>query len=91
VNIYEMFGRQAEQVAELRAYFERTQGLLNGLLDGKVSADQLIVTQEGWTLGPERSKEVEPEPTNGFTDPIPLPARSGVLGPAGAEGDDDDG
>ena len=50
MNIYEMYGRQAEQMQQSRAYFDATQKLLADLQDGSVLPPQLVITQTGWEL-----------------------------------------
>ena len=58
MNIYEMYGRQAEQAQQLRAFFDSTMKLLRELVRSEVSVAQLFVTDNGWEL---RDPPVEPE------------------------------
>ena len=51
MNIYELYGRQAEQLTQLGDYFRITQKLLNDLMSGSVLPSQLVITQSGWQLG----------------------------------------
>ncbi len=50
MNIYEAFGRQAEQLLEHADAFVKTLELLRLLRDGKVLPSELVVEQTGWKL-----------------------------------------
>ena len=50
MNIYEMFGRQAEQTQQLRAFYDGTMKLLRDLENGKVMPEQILITDNGWEL-----------------------------------------
>lgn len=50
MNIYELYGRQAEQLAHLQEYYQATQQGLRDLRDGKFLAAQLVVTDNGWEI-----------------------------------------
>ena len=58
MNIYEMYGRQAEQTQQLRGFYDSTMKLLRDLEEGKVIPAQVFVTDNGWEL---RDPPVEPE------------------------------
>ena len=58
MNIYEMFGRQAEQAAQLRVFYDGTMKLLRDLEEGKVMPAQILVTGNGWEL---RDLPIEPD------------------------------
>ena len=50
MNIYEMYGRQAEQAAQLRAFYDGTMKLLRDLETGVIPPSQILVTDNGWEL-----------------------------------------
>lgn len=52
MNIYEMYGRQAEQLQEAMEYHARTQKLLADIQSGACVPVQLVVTAEGWSVQP---------------------------------------
>ena len=52
MNIYELYGRQTEQIAQLQQYFTATQQGLRDLRDGKALPSQLVVTDTGWEFSP---------------------------------------
>ena len=58
MNIYEMFGRQAEQAAQLRVFYDGTMKLLRELVTGEVSVEQILVTDNGWEI---RDPPIEPD------------------------------
>lgn len=53
MNIYEMYGRQAEQLLAATEFHASTLKLLADLRDGKVSPVRLVITDEGWEVTPE--------------------------------------
>lgn len=55
--IYELYGRQAEHLAVLQKYFAETQKLLASLRLEEVLPSQLIVTENGWNVGPTSGPE----------------------------------
>jgi len=57
VNIYELYGRQTEQMAQLQEYFKLTQQGLRDLSEGKVLPSQLVVTDQGWECKPQEGDE----------------------------------
>lgn len=60
MNIYELYGRQAEKMAEMVQYHRATQQLLFDLFGGRILPSQLVITQEGWSVGEVPSSQ-EPE------------------------------
>ena len=50
MNIYEMFGRQAEQAAQLRVFYDGTMKLLRDLETGVIPPSQILVTDTGWEI-----------------------------------------
>lgn len=50
MNIYEMYGRQSEQLVEAVQFREATMALLRDLRDGKVTPARLVVEDTGWSL-----------------------------------------
>lgn len=76
MNIYEMYGRQAEQLNQAEEYFNATQKVLHDLKSGTVLPSQLVIAQGGWHLG-------EPD----TSQPDRSPAEPGETGePGEAEG-----
>lgn len=67
-RFHELYGLQAEQLAQLREYFERTQELLQRLRDGEVAPARLVVGDKGWHL-----REAPAEPPGGATGDAPVP------------------
>lgn len=57
MNIYEMHGRQAEQLQEVTHAFRETLTLLRQLRDGSVLPSRLVVTDNGWNLKDEEPNE----------------------------------
>ena len=53
MNIYELHGRQAEQLRQTTDAFMETLALLRRLRDGDVLPSQLVVNDNGWTLKDE--------------------------------------
>ena len=57
MNIYEMYGRQAEsagqRVEELTDFYHKTMGLLRDLADERVAPSRLVVTKDGWEIAEE--------------------------------------
>lgn len=53
MNIYELHGRQAEQLRQTTDAFVETLALLRQLRDGDVLPSQLVVNDNGWTLKDE--------------------------------------
>lgn len=49
-KFHELFGRQAEELTQLKEYFDATQRLLADVIDGKILPSELVVTQSGWSL-----------------------------------------
>ena len=62
MNIYEMHGRQAEQLRQVTDAFAETLALLRQLRDGEVSPSALVVSENGWTLKEEGSGNEESSP-----------------------------
>lgn len=50
MNIYEMYGRQAEQLMEATQFHAATMKLLADLRDGNVLPEQIVITEGGWEL-----------------------------------------
>ena len=50
MTIYEMYGRQAEQLMERTDAFMRTLDVLRMIRDGKVLPSDLVVEDNGWKL-----------------------------------------
>ena len=50
MNIYEAYGRQAEQLRQATDAFAETLALLRQLRDGKVLPSDLVVEDNGWKL-----------------------------------------
>lgn len=70
MNIYELYGRQAEKLMELQQYHQLTQQVLNDLVAGKVLPAQLVVTQMGW--------QVADDPRQPSEEPERSPRRNGI-------------
>jgi len=64
MNIYEMFGRQAEQTQQLRAFYDGTMKLLRDLENGKVMPEQILITDNGWELRDLPEEPDKPLPIN---------------------------
>lgn len=52
MNIYELYGRQAEQLQDAIDKFMKTIELLQNLKAGNLSLDQVIVERNGWNVRP---------------------------------------
>lgn len=50
MNIYEMYGRKAEEVEELGNGLRETLTLLEELKSGEIQVDQVEVNDHGWSL-----------------------------------------
>lgn len=73
MNIYEMYGRKAEQCETLIGQFLATLDLLRQIHDGAVQPSQLVVTDKGWTL---RDTEQGEEPPS-LLRPLPKAVHEG--------------
>lgn len=49
-NIYELFGRMAEQLEKENAEHLRTIDILRQLKEGKITLEQLSVTENSWAI-----------------------------------------
>jgi len=63
MNIYEMFGRQAEQINGMREFANRTLTLLRDLKEGAVLPSALVITDSGWQLQEDRNGNEDQEGT----------------------------
>ena len=50
MNLYEMYGRQAESLQDTVDKFLNTVELLQDLKAGKLTLDQVVVEKNGWHL-----------------------------------------
>ena len=50
MNIYEMYGRQAEQLKALEDYYQGTQKLLAALVSGEIVIERLSLNGTGWMV-----------------------------------------
>ena len=57
MNIYEMFGRQAEQMQELCGFFASTMQLLQQIRNGEVIPCQIVLNQTGWEVEDQPKQE----------------------------------
>ena len=55
MNIYEMYGRQAEQFQDAVDKFMNTLELLRDLKAGKLSLNQVVVDRNGWNVSADAS------------------------------------
>jgi len=60
MKIYEMYGRQAEQMQEYVEFHTRTMQLLTDLKTGAASLDKVTIQSTGWTV--EHSAEYDELP-----------------------------
>ena len=57
MNIYEQFGRQAEQLQQTTDAFLRTLEALRMIRDGKLDPARLVVEENSWRLKEEGDDE----------------------------------
>ena len=62
MKIYEMFGRQAEGMQELREFHTLTMQLLRDLKTGTVDISQVILTENGWQIEARKAVAEEEAP-----------------------------
>ncbi len=62
MNIYEMYGRKAEEVEELGNGLRETLTLLEQLKSGQVRVEQMEVSDHGWSLIPVNGHSDQPIP-----------------------------
>lgn len=80
MNIYELYGRQAEHMEQMREYFRYTQQGLRDLQEGRILPSQLVVTDNGWeTKELDDGRDTETEDTEPARPSGAVPANGAVL------------
>ena len=52
MNIYEMFGKQSEELQDVVDKFYATLNLLRKLKSGEIALERLTINEKGWDVAP---------------------------------------
>jgi hypothetical protein len=59
LNIYERYGRLAEEHENLKVNFSNAVLVLKAVVDGQLSTDRITFTEDGFTIAAEEESVVE--------------------------------